>query len=433
MPNALADALVARLRDAFPPVRAYPPDVFEQPPMPPLVAHFLTTHLQYRVRHEVRQAAPPASPWLDAGHETVQHAWRDLADVLEQHGQYPPEAWETWLRDAVEHVLAFLVRPRATLATAIFSEAEAAQPATTVMQHLNAFAAYGYLREGVRMHLQKEQLREIDRPHFEALLHRIDEQVTRDYDADAWLNLLAPLFELIRQNRPEADVPVWAIRAFFRDKEDDALVHRLDTMQEQRGLSTLDEAALRALIAAPEEEPETLAEEAAPDEPEPAPLPTSAPAAGAPATPAEAATPSGPVPLWKQFQQTQSPATPAPSRRTEMAPPPATKTAVPRWKQFRAYGPPATVTSSTPASPAPPASTEEAILGEAAAERARFIDGLFLGNEAHYTAVLHRLAEAPDWAVASRLIAEEVFQKNQVDIYSDTAVRFTDAVQAYFA
>ncbi len=43
------------------------------------------------------------------------------------------------------------------------------------------------------------------------------------------------------------------------------------------------------------------------------------------------------------------------------------------------------------------------------------------------------LAEAPDWSSASSIIAERVFKPHRIDIYSDVAVDFTNAVEARYS
>jgi len=43
------------------------------------------------------------------------------------------------------------------------------------------------------------------------------------------------------------------------------------------------------------------------------------------------------------------------------------------------------------------------------------------------------LSEAPDWTTASQLIANEVFRPYKVDIYSEAAVDFTNAVEARYS
>ncbi len=429
MPSALADALFDQLLASFPPERAYAPAAFEREPMPPPVAHFLTRLLQRRIEHEAEHLAWPRSPWLDHEHADVRRAQQALAEALARHGQYPPEAWTPALRQAVDEVTAYLVRPVSTLAAFVFQDGEAAVPSEVVERRLGYFAGYGYLHESVRMYFQQKNVGEIDPARFAELLRHIDRQMTQDYDAEAWLRLLAPVFDLARRVLPEAGVPVWLLRAFFDDKQAEAITQRLQTVQERRGLEVLDAAGLRRLLEPP-------AEIAAAPEVDRAARP--APAATPPDEP-----PQGAVPLWQQFQHGLAPAAqrPAPSGPArlpdEAHPQPSapTREALPRWMQFRPDAAPRTP-APAPAPPAPTALTtlERTVLGEAGARhRDLFVRHLFGGDGDAYERVLRRLDAAPNWAEASRIIAEDVFKKNQVDIYSDLAVRFTDAAEARYA
>jgi hypothetical protein len=115
------------------------------------------------------------------------------------------------------------------------------------------------------------------------------------------------------------------------------------------------------------------------------------------------------LPLWKQFAregQTTSDMLQRPSQK---------QGSEPLWKTYR---------------PAPEReSIESAILGDAAAQRDRFVRDIFGGDEGHYIETLSRLSNAPDWQTASSVLSNEVFRRHQVDIYSETAVAFTNAVE----
>ena len=73
------------------------------------------------------------------------------------------------------------------------------------------------------------------------------------------------------------------------------------------------------------------------------------------------------------------------------------------------------------------------MLGTAVRSRERFIHALFDKNESMYREVMDVLAEAPDWSSASSIIAERVFKPHRIDIYSDVAVDFPNAVEARYS
>lgn len=151
-----------------------------------------------------------------------------------------------------------------------------------------------------------------------------------------------------------------------------------------------------------------------------------------------------PQPLWKRFAAGHAQPSPVP---LSPAPPPPPRSraeaeadaeARPLWQRFLA-GLRAPASPDTPVPQPTEGDTdhlealERRVLGPTAARRRRrFVRDLFGGDEAAYAATLARLDAAPSWTEASRIIAEDVFRAHGVDIYAETAVTFTDAVQARF-
>ena len=406
--------------------------------MPAPVAHFLSRLLERRLQHEASSLDLSRSPWFDSGHAAVQQARQALTEALVTHGQFPPEEWEQALRQATEQTTAYLVQPTTTLVAFVFQEGHQATSAETIDRRLGYFAGYRYLSDTVRLYMEQKGVPELTRARFADLLRQIDRQMTSDFDADDWLKMMKPLFVLARHAYPEASgVSVELLQAFFEDKDAEVYVQRLQTAREH-GTTALDKDGVRGLLEGPaapppQPEPELPAERLA----EPSP----------PSVQPEPA--NGPVPLWKQFrqQENQPPLAEqvATGVRRETAPrrPPPAKEAEPRWKQFRnESSPPA---SAAPASPRPQptaapsvpssdlATMEHAVLGTTGAHnRDLFIRHLFNGDHTDYKQVLSRLDAASSWTDASKIIASEVFRKNQVNIYSDPAVLFTDAVEARY-
>jgi len=165
----------------------------------------------------------------------------------------------------------------------------------------------------------------------------------------------------------------------------------------------------------------------------------------------EEATSSKDEPLWKRLAG--SPESVPVSR-------PADAEAAPLWAQFSSDKPPTPSASSTPAAatsasadtrsafPDPPfwpdssqapaprtdaslETIELAVLGASDADRrAWYTAELFSGNADDYEATLRQLDAAQTWTEATDIIARDVFRKHSVNIYSDPAVTFTDAVEA---
>lgn len=469
MLQTFSDALSDHLIGSFPPDKAYGATDFERDEMPPPVAHFLNTALQHGLGIEADALYAARSSWFDYGHPDVQEAFELLIDALRQHAQVPAEAWPETLAQAVEQVTAYLVRPVDTLVEFIFGDKEALRT-STVLSRFEYFAPYAYLHDVTRAYAEEKALDEIERERFRSLLERIDRQMTGDLDATGWLDLLGPLFDLAERAPAPSGVPFGLLQTFFDGKGAAPVQQRLEAEHDAHGTDVLSRTDLHRLLSDV--------------------LPPSASRSSAPAAPPEQAAHDQPLPLWMRFQlQAQqardAAAVPAAAPpRVEQAPPPAAPpdagSAVPLWMRFQQQsestspppvhaavpprfvsGPPPTAAlekrkppkpehtpeppkpTHTPA-PKPPrvaapepmdelTALERIVLGAFDSEqRERFIEHLFSGSREDYEQTLRQLEAAPTWQRASSIIAQEVFRKHQVNIYSKPAVTFTNAVEARF-
>ncbi|GAA5522902.1 hypothetical protein Asal01_02870 [Fodinibius salicampi] len=65
-------------------------------------------------------------------------------------------------------------------------------------------------------------------------------------------------------------------------------------------------------------------------------------------------------------------------------------------------------------------------------ERDRFVEEIFGGSDQAYDKAIEKIASYENWRSASKYIQKEVFKRNMVNLYSKTAVNFTDRLQNYF-
>jgi hypothetical protein len=73
---------------------------------------------------------------------------------------------------------------------------------------------------------------------------------------------------------------------------------------------------------------------------------------------------------------------------------------------------------------------ERFVLGDVdRSRREDYIETLFGGRAATYREMVYRLAELGTWPEATAIIADEVFRRNRVNIYSEVAIDFTNAVE----
>lgn len=65
--------------------------------------------------------------------------------------------------------------------------------------------------------------------------------------------------------------------------------------------------------------------------------------------------------------------------------------------------------------------------------RERFIEDIFSGSERSYEEAVETIAASSNWREASNYIQNEIFKRNLVDMYTESAIEFTDRLHNYFS
>jgi len=443
MPTHLADPLYDRLLGAFPPNRAYSETDWADDAIPAPVQHFLKHLLRHRGRREARRLRRASTDWVNYDHPEMETAVRAFFEAAEAHAQVPADAWEETLQHAVSETTAYLVRPVPTLVDFVFERPDDSLSIDRIQWRMKFFRPYPYLREAVRAYGEKQGLAALSVEPFESVLTRVDRHIPADFDADRWLRALDPLFATARCAHGAERLSVSLLQAFFEEKDQVDIVTRLKRYAEE-GHEEVGPKALYGLI----------------DEAGSPSSGTTATSSSRPSTEAVSATNAQPeqdrsTPLWKQFQQGRV----SGSSATDGSP----GDEPPLWTQFRrdkstrashitadedpdsdSVSPPEGNgdSTSTGAARASAARDEEEaglktlerdVLGAGPSSHRRvYVQTLFDGNRTEYQQVLRRLRAAESWGEASQIIARDIFRKHGVNIYSDAAVHFTDAVEASF-
>ncbi|MEM1127312.1 MAG: hypothetical protein AAGI71_11725 [Bacteroidota bacterium] len=426
MLSSVARSLTEALLTATPTAPAYRVETLTH--LPPIIRAVLEQRLHEQVSevvHEVYHAAD----WFESAAPEVQEALHRLQDAAQQQARIPADAWPTLLAEATREALDYLVDPQSTLAQRLDTEG-GLLTAPAVTGRVGALSTYGYFAEVLTAYLDDRGPQVLAPDRLRTLLQRIDRQMTADYGADRWLRLLAPLLATLHPLQAEPGAPAGLLARFFEAKQHPALAQAFAQMAPD---AWLDREALYAQVD------RTLAAPAVPTvrDPDPVkPSPVEPPRTEA-SPPAAEETKNTPKPLWQTFQRNQPEAT--------VPPPPATpeSSGEPRWKQFQRPAAEATelagdgsAAASVPSAPSDPATLadlEATLFGQRGMRnRTLFVDHLFDGSPMLYEAVLRQLQDAETWQEASRIIAQEVFRKHRVNIYSDPAVAFTDAVEARY-
>ncbi|WP_263810135.1 hypothetical protein [Salinibacter pepae] len=373
--RSLADALSERLLDTFPADQAYTKADWATDAMPGPLRHYLTHLLRHHHRREARQLRRARTDWVDYDHPEMEQATHAFLNATEQHLQVPRDQWTDTLRTAARRTTNYLVRPVPTLRAFVFEDAAGAVPVPQVQWRMRFFGPYAHLRNAVQAFADKQDRDAFTPDAFERVLRRVDERMTADFDADRWLDLLDPLFDTARCATD---------------------LHR-----------PTDEASAPQSNSSSEAAPEA-------------------------------------TPMWKQFEQDARP------RRTETDA--SNDDAQPLWAQFQqrpsdgsrqtsASSPPPGADSSSSSDGRSTASDPDDALSALEREvfgpshtpkREVYVDALFDGDRDAYRRVLKRLRTVDSWSDASQIISDDVFRPYQVNIYSDAAVHFTNAIEATF-
>ena len=467
MITMIAQALFDRLIDAFPPDRTYGRSDIRHDPMPGALADYLEQVLHMKLRDAIRESNLQNS-WVDLRAAEVQEACTDFMEVLKRYQAFPASVWADFLKNACQQTLYLVIQPTASLIDSVFDPLGNPVYVETMRDRMGLYPAKIPYREALETWLEEQSDEPVGRDRFEEFLYQADRQLASDSSPQDWLRLFDPLVKVLA-TAGYREVPTEFVEAFLREKGAETMLQCLEKKYGSEASISFD--ALEVLFASGAAQSVESVRKVA----------------SVPTRPAERR--QEPQPLWKRFAQDHNDV----SQTTEISAPSSSVTstsnpAEPLWKQFRTSSPPATVekaleetvaTEQIPAdngapvevetvaqpepsvriftlqrshsvpseeesvAPGVPPDTSEAprgltglehtVLGERGARnRDLFVQCLFHGKEDAYEAVLQRLEGARDWSEASQTIANEVFLKHQVNIYSPPAVTFTEAVEARY-
>lgn len=464
MRDQLLKHLESEILTRFPAGKSYSRAQIESSEIPNGVKHFLLSALQRRSELEASQLLNVRSEWFDADDDMYQKVLQHAVLTLGSAARFPVSEWQRAVHQAVEHVLDYLVTPTSLLVKFIFGTDSDSCSATDVQRKTGYFVDYTYITRAVDAYISKKKNQRIFKTDFASALIHIDRQLTNSYSPEEWVRLLGPLAGLIQL--PNPGIPVPLVLQFFQEKGQEnycKVIHRAAVAKQAELVSM---RSLQSLLESANE-PEPEAAPAAPPPPVPkapvAPAATPVPAIPAtppapaspatpatpiapaiPATPAASATPpapaspaapEAPMPLWKKFQKNVGD-----SASNPVAPPssgePIAAQPEPLWKTFKKNrNEPSFVapTQELPLADTPQPDFTAIVLGKAASRKDLFLRELFKGDAEAFETTLQALAAAPDWTVASEIIAQRVFRPFKVDIYSNSAVDFTNAVESRYS
>ncbi|NNE45099.1 MAG: hypothetical protein HKN37_00405 [Rhodothermales bacterium] len=429
--ESIAEALHAELLKSCPPDRAYTLADLKARTLPEPVGLYAADLARKAAAAELKSAHPEHLRWTDNVEDTVATFERHVATSL-TNAVVPAEEWEQVLREATGRAIEHTVRPRSGLVSAVFGDSDDTLDQPELIARMSLYHAGLPLRAAVVRALKKGGAQKLDRDQFMSMVDRAHDTITFDFGRTEWHRDLETLVSLLATAGVEGDVPIEVATALLDDVEQTTAAESLRAAS----LTSVNVQEIVDLLAGPEDEDFTERQidifESAPD----------------------AETDPGNVPLWRRFQKNlnepivssakplsahmdlsvrpeseKRPAAAAvngPSTTPRPSSPSEEESQKPLWQKYHAG-----------AEPGDPDVSEREIefrtLGrDGTRNRDTFIAELFEGDEQTYIEVLHELQHSKSWPQASRVIAESVFKRFQVNIYSDEAVAFTNAVESRF-
>ncbi len=440
MLDPVIEALLAELLKRFPADRSYPLKQISSSELPPTVRDRVASLLETHVRDDLESVDVTRLKWVDGGQEEVSSAFERLAVSALQHAHIPADQWADVLEAAVADVAAGIGDPARALVKHVFAEDQDVLSIESILSRVRSFAGLQSLRDAVYDSASRRNVTELSSDRFESLVTKVDALRSEGYNAGDWLDDLVPLSDLFDEVGLGPELPATFVASFLTarglEQEGKALfecgmqnvsLHHARTIVTELPEDADDAAGVTASI-----EPAVAKEESG-DGAVPlwrkyqknlnAPYETTTSAVDRPAVAATADTKRDPVAIVGTEK-------PTPTHRNENS----DGTRQPLWQRFR-LTPRQTTTSARDVHDLKRdmPDLEREVLGDKGIKhRDTFITHLFDGAEEEYLAIVTDLHAARNWSEASRVIAEDVFKRRQINIYSESAVAFTNAVEARF-
>ena len=460
--ESLVTALRRQMGDAFPITRVPDRDELGTDPMDPIVGRYLEEELDRRVDQELARISYEPSEWVSGpGRDLVDRAHRNLRASVTTAVSVPTSRWEAMLDQATAAACRFVVSPVATLASEVFQLRADSVSTSVARSRVRALAGHPAITDAADAWLAEADEPVQRRTFVRALRSIVDDLMDHE---DAWIGTAEPLFALHERVNGRRLVPVGRLQTLYRDLGLDDIAERIGELAFDSGVSAWTDSTLFHALSAPAGEPllmddeptvETRTQSAttsaaeselarSPDifyedvtaDYEPTPFES-----GDTGTTAEVSEPvEKAVPLWMRFQtkinapmKPGAPVAPPGRNPARRGPQPDTTSAVleksvrPLWERYRKPD----VRSEISAAPrADFDEVERFVLGDVDRNRREdYIATLFGARSAAYREMVYVLADLETWPEATAIIADEVFRRNRVNIYSEVAIDFTNAVE----
>ncbi len=421
---------------------------------PRSVIHFLQRTLARRAQIEVSERFSGSFDWFDMSGDSVQAALDNLRHVVTEAAQFPADEWPKAVNHAVGTMLDYLIDPVPTLLDFCYAGGSAAVSVGDLRRRAGYFREYPYVEQAVQAYTQKKGDKRVSRQELQTTLNHVVRQYTADFSVDDWMRTLEPLLEFVHvSGHVDGGLPVAFVIDFLaaHHRPDVASFVEVEARMAKADMisaGTLRRLVVEALETAREQAEAAAREEAAAEraridaarqpETDTASLKRTGAAPGH--AQHRSSDKGASKPLWQQYaEQHEHDTDSGHADNTDSGQAGGTSSA-PLWKSFQDRLQPSAGPGSPSAGPgsssAPLGELPDAVLdvlGRASGQTDHFIATLFKGDRSSFEDVIRRLQTAGSWSAASTILARDVFKRFDVDIYSDDAVAFTNAVEARYS
>ena len=438
--DSFAQRLYFHLVETFPADRKY--GNTELASLPYAVGHYLSRRLESYSRREFDDSKLKTSPWFASDVPEVDRALEVLKLALGQHAHYPENVWDDELKAASDSISRFAVAPVRTLSSRLSHASFADASDEALINEVRNFSAYPLFLSETEAWITEGKIRSWSVDYPRLIREEIGEWAKHNSPQD-WTVLVRPIYSLADEMGDD-EVSIELIGILFEDLDLGSYFQRIDAYAKRNGRKKISGDEYVRALSSEITEVEVQEEFAFPDvasenQPVPTidPVPeTVSPDVSPDRLAAEDREPATPEPIWKKFQdKLNAPLTSVPAQAprtseysTEVQPSDVGEQINnPLWERFRGES---QTSVSTSGNVQAITVNDDYILGNLETQtRERFVAELFGGRENEFKSVVQKLNEVKTWNEASQIIADEIFRKNRVNIYSETAVDFTNIVE----
>jgi hypothetical protein len=427
--------------------------------LPDIVVQPLQRELVKRLRSELEM---PLTEWADLNDEAVHRAWGEFVETAEDHVRLPDYKVEALLKAIVNKLYPLITWPRTQISKFIFGNHEELDR-SEIAERVEQLPINQQLGSAVMRYMNKKNVDRLSRKKCEEIVKKIDEKLTERYSTDQWFQSILPLFELAC-----GPVPTDQLATYFFHRGHQGWSNKLAQIDGEISKSEFEEWL-------EERSTDTAATKASKDDAKQFPDNRSSGGsnreeninAGFTSRESNAkpsGSPKGEQPKKQQPTQTPDSKKSGPAASSVIASESSGENTTqqeadePIWRRF---------VSNTDRDDQQTSEGEQQQDSESAPEhngddgyqlnelfkedngnldhesaqhlnqylegkRQYFIREVFRGSLSAYEQAIKTLAACEDWQEAYPYIDRQIFDRNDIDLYSRPALEFTDTMQSYF-